>query len=97
MSSLGYHEIGAYQRGELTLTVATERFKVATLPYIRRQLTWFRPDARIHLLDAVLPTTTLANANPLSISRCGCACGVGCRVCRTSGLLTGVPPRRWLG
>ncbi|HUY76365.1 MAG TPA: tRNA (adenosine(37)-N6)-dimethylallyltransferase MiaA [Ktedonobacterales bacterium] len=62
MSSLGYREIGAYLRGELALADATERFKLATHAYIRRQLTWFRPDARIHWLDAALPTSTLADA-----------------------------------
>lgn len=62
MSSLGYREMGAYLRGELTLATATDRFKLATHTYIRRQLTWFRPDARIHWLDAALPTSTLAEA-----------------------------------
>ncbi|MEO7002345.1 MAG: tRNA (adenosine(37)-N6)-dimethylallyltransferase MiaA, partial [Ktedonobacterales bacterium] len=60
MSSLGYREIGAYLRGETTLAGATERFKLATHAYIRRQLTWFRADARIHWLDAALPIATLA-------------------------------------
>ncbi len=61
MSSLGYREVGAYLRGELTLAEAIERFKLATHAYIRRQLTWFRPDARIHWLDAALPTAMLAD------------------------------------
>ncbi|HKS70644.1 MAG TPA: tRNA (adenosine(37)-N6)-dimethylallyltransferase MiaA [Ktedonobacterales bacterium] len=52
MSSLGYREIGAYLRGELTLEAAVERFALATHAYIRRQLTWFRSDTRIHWLDA---------------------------------------------
>jgi tRNA dimethylallyltransferase len=52
MSSLGYREIGAYLRGELPLAAAIARFKLATHAYIRRQLTWFRPDARIAWLDA---------------------------------------------
>jgi tRNA dimethylallyltransferase len=60
MSSLGYREIGAYLRGELSLAEAVERFKLATHKYIRRQLTWFRPDARITWLDAALPSDTLA-------------------------------------
>jgi len=60
MSSLGYREIAAYLRGETTLAVATEHFKLATHAYIRRQLTWFRPDTRIHWLDAALPLETLA-------------------------------------
>ncbi len=59
MSSLGYREIGAYLRGEMTLEQATERLKLDTHAYIRRQLTWFRPDQRIHWLDAALPLSTL--------------------------------------
>lgn len=66
MSSLGYHELGAYLRGEMTLSEATERFKLATHKYIRRQLTWFRPDRRITWLDAALPPAALAvQANAL--------------------------------
>ncbi|MGZ3675990.1 MAG: tRNA (adenosine(37)-N6)-dimethylallyltransferase MiaA [Ktedonobacterales bacterium] len=60
MSSLGYREVGAYLRGETTLTEAVERFKLDTHGYIRRQLTWFRPDTRILWLDAALPTEQLA-------------------------------------
>lgn len=55
MSSLGYREIGTYLRGEATLADAVARMKLATHAYIRRQLTWFRPDARIHWLDAADP------------------------------------------
>lgn len=60
MSSLGYREIGAYLRGESSLAEAVERFKLATHGYIRRQLTWFRPDTRITWLDAAQPPETLA-------------------------------------
>ena len=60
MSSLGYREIGAYLRGEITLAEATERFKLATHAYIRRQFTWFRRDTRITWFDAALPIETLA-------------------------------------
>lgn len=60
MSSLGYREIGAYLRGESSLAEAVERFKLATHAYIRRQLTWFRPDKRITWLDTSLPTGELA-------------------------------------
>lgn len=60
MSSLGYREIVAYLRGELALSEAVMRFEQATHAYIRRQLTWFRPDARIHWLDAALRPDTLA-------------------------------------
>ena len=62
MSSLGYREIGAYLRGEMTLETAVARFKLATHDYIRRQLTWFRSDTRIHWLDAARPSEALADA-----------------------------------
>ena len=60
MSSLGYREIGAYLRGEATLAAAMERLKLNTHAYIRRQLTWFRPDRRITWLYAEQPAEELA-------------------------------------
>jgi tRNA dimethylallyltransferase len=51
MSSLGYQEVGGYLRGELSLEAAVERLKFNTHHYIRRQLTWFRAEQRIHWLD----------------------------------------------
>ncbi len=62
MSSLGYREIGAYLRGEMPLEQAVERLKLDTHAYIRRQLTWFRPDKRISWLDAALPQPELCDA-----------------------------------
>lgn len=61
MSSLGYREIGAYLRGEMTLPAAIERLMLDTHAYIRRQLTWFRPDRSISWLDAALPLQELAD------------------------------------
>lgn len=61
MSSLGYREMGAYLRGEATLADAVTRLKLDTHAYIRRQLTWFRPDARIAWLDAEQPPDALAD------------------------------------
>ncbi len=55
MTSLGYGEIGAYLRGETSLNEAIERLKFNTHSYIRRQYSWFRPDARIHWLDCEQP------------------------------------------
>jgi tRNA dimethylallyltransferase len=52
MSGLGYREIGAYLRGEMALADAVQRLKFATHGFIRKQLIWFRPDTRIHWLDA---------------------------------------------
>lgn len=55
MSSLGYAQIGMYLRGEMTLPDAVQRLKWDTHGFIRKQLIWFRPDARIHWLDAAAP------------------------------------------
>ena len=59
MSSLGYREMGGYLRHEMSLEPATERFKLDTHQYIRRQLTWFRKEKSITWLDAGLPPETL--------------------------------------
>lgn len=47
-SAVGYREVAAHVRGELTLEETAERVKTATHRLIRRQRTWFKPtDARI--------------------------------------------------
>lgn len=55
MSSLGYREIGAALRGEQSLPDAIQRLKWNTHGFIRKQMIWFRPDQRIHWLDAAAP------------------------------------------
>jgi tRNA dimethylallyltransferase len=56
MSGLGYLQLGAYLRGELTLEEAVERIKFETHRFVRQQYTWFRPDdKRIHWLDIEEP------------------------------------------
>ena len=52
--------MAAYLRGEASLAEAVARFELATHAYIRRQLSWFRPDKRIHWLDATLAPAALA-------------------------------------
>jgi tRNA dimethylallyltransferase len=42
LSSLGYREIGAYLRGEMTLGEAVERIQIETHRFVRHQETWFR-------------------------------------------------------
>jgi tRNA dimethylallyltransferase len=42
MSSLGYGEIGAHLRGEVSLEEAITELKRSTRRFIRRQYTWFR-------------------------------------------------------
>ena len=45
--AIGYREVAAYLRGELTLAAARERTVVATRRFARRQDAWFRKDPRI--------------------------------------------------
>ena len=52
MSGLGYREIGAYLRGDLSLDEARARMRAATHQYAKRQMTWFRRDSRIAWFDA---------------------------------------------
>lgn len=52
LQGLGYREVIAYLKGELSQQQATERYKAATRAYIRRQMTWFRADDRIRWLES---------------------------------------------
>jgi tRNA dimethylallyltransferase len=56
MSGIGYREIAQFVLGQLTLDDAVAQFKQATHQYAKRQMTWFRRDARIHWLDAATAT-----------------------------------------
>jgi tRNA dimethylallyltransferase len=52
MSGLGYRQLGAHLRGELSLEEAVERIKFETHRFVRQQYTWFRlDDERIHWFD----------------------------------------------
>ncbi|NWJ45042.1 MAG: tRNA (adenosine(37)-N6)-dimethylallyltransferase MiaA [Chloroflexi bacterium] len=52
MTGLGYGQVGAYLRGEMSLDEAKNRMRFATHRYIRQQHTWFRRDPAIIWLDA---------------------------------------------
>ena len=62
MSGLGYREIGAYLRGEITLPQAVTQVQWHTHRFVRQQATWFRADdasiawceASPHVAEAVL-------------------------------------------
>ena len=43
MSAIGYGEIAAYLRGEITLEQAVEQIKRRTRIFVRRQTNWFKP------------------------------------------------------
>jgi tRNA dimethylallyltransferase len=56
MSALGYRQLGAYLRGELSLDEAVERIKFETHRFVRQQYTWFQlHDPRIHWFDVEQP------------------------------------------
>jgi tRNA dimethylallyltransferase len=55
MTGLGYAQLSAYLRGELSLAQAVEQMKFATHRYIRHQYTWFRRDLAIQWLEADSP------------------------------------------
>ena len=50
--AIGYKEIAAALRGECALAEAVETLKQATRNYAKRQLTWFRRDARVRWVAA---------------------------------------------
>ncbi len=51
MQGLGYKEIILFLKGELTLDQAVDLLKRNTRRFAKRQLTWFRKDARISWID----------------------------------------------
>ncbi|MBR4528778.1 MAG: tRNA (adenosine(37)-N6)-dimethylallyltransferase MiaA [Lachnospiraceae bacterium] len=51
MQGLGYRQIVPYLHGECTLADATERLKRDTRHFAKRQLTWFRAERDVRLLD----------------------------------------------
>ncbi len=44
LSAIGYRQIGAYLRGELSLAEAVTQIKRDTRVFVRRQANWFKPD-----------------------------------------------------
>lgn len=73
LQAIGYREVLAHLRGELTLAEAEEAVRSATARYARRQLTWFRkePGARL------LPGTARANRDGLAEWLVSCAASLG--------------------
>jgi len=57
MSGLGYRQIGAYLRGEISLDEAVHLIKRETRRFVRQQYNWFRlDDERIRWFDVeVIP------------------------------------------
>lgn len=51
MTSLGYREMSAYLRGEMSLDAAIERVQVETHRFVRHQMTWFRKMPNVEWFD----------------------------------------------
>ena len=67
MTSIGYRQICAYLRRELSLSDAVERIKTETHRLARMQHAWFRPlDPRIGWLDAGSPDLSRAAVSALA-------------------------------
>jgi tRNA dimethylallyltransferase len=50
---IGYRELRAVLRGEMQLDAARVAIQQATRRYAKRQLTWFRRDARVRWFEGV--------------------------------------------
>lgn len=61
LSGFGYRQMIAHLQGRLSLPAAVDEYQAATHRYIRRQLTWFRQDTRIHWLTAGAGAVTEAS------------------------------------
>lgn len=51
LQGLGYKQLFAYFAGNTSLEAAVAAIKQETRHFAKRQMTWFRRDARIHWLD----------------------------------------------
>ncbi len=60
MTSLGYREITAYLRGEMTLEAAITRIQLETHRFVRQQMTWFRKAANVQWFDLSEPGSNQA-------------------------------------
>jgi len=52
LSTIGYRELSAFVRGEMTLEAAVELAKRKTRQFAKRQLTWFRNEPEVTWVDA---------------------------------------------
>jgi tRNA dimethylallyltransferase len=61
MQSIGYRQLFANFRGELSLDEAVEAIKIDTRHFAKRQMTWFRREPRIVWFDADRPIADLTD------------------------------------
>ncbi|HLI79360.1 MAG TPA: tRNA (adenosine(37)-N6)-dimethylallyltransferase MiaA [Candidatus Binataceae bacterium] len=52
LSTIGYREVAAFVRGEMTLEAAVDLAKRKTRQFAKRQLTWFRHEPEVTWVDA---------------------------------------------
>jgi len=60
--SLGYKQVLAYLRGQMTLEQAQDLTEIETRQYAKRQLTWFRRDPRILWIEGFGSDASVAAA-----------------------------------
>ena len=51
LQTVGYQEIFAHLRGEISLQDAVAEIKSHTRQYAKRQMTWFKKDAAVNWLE----------------------------------------------
>lgn len=61
LRAIGYKEIVAHLRGEISLSEAVQQIKKNTRRYARRQLIWWRSDPRIHWIEASRSAPSIAS------------------------------------
>jgi tRNA dimethylallyltransferase len=59
MSGIGYGELNTHIDGKISLEEAVQRIKFRTHQYARRQMTWFKRDARIRWISSVKEGTLI--------------------------------------
>ena len=67
LRTVGYQEVFSYLNGDLGYTEMIELIKTNSRRYAKRQLTWFRRDARIHGLDLAEFSFQAARAKMLTL------------------------------
>jgi len=67
--SLGYKQVLAYLLGQTTLQQALEATEIETRQYAKRQLTWFRRDARVTWLEGFGSDSEAASAGLESVRK----------------------------
>lgn len=70
MQALGYKEIVAYLKGEISLDDAVIKIKTETKHFAKRQLTWFKRDRRIKWYNVTKESNIKELASKISLEIC---------------------------